>query len=543
MITVMANTRRVTCVSDDIITSGSIGLPVVFALSEEFKGLAVTAVFKGSDATVDVALTGDRCTVPPEVLARAKGYLSIGVCGRRADGTIAIPTIMAKVDKIEQGTVTEGADPAEPTPDWTAQVQGQAAEALRIAQALVGGTRATSLDATELAAAAEIVEAVGVPAYVDDVAQYAGYGLTKTGWYVFARIAAPEGAAVTEHTAVTGAEGAIMTLGADHVDVAVWFDVAAEAQVVTVLWDEARGERFVFKAPDLAVRNLDYRTTFYVYDIAPYVRWEYALTADAAFAADKAYFTEEDGVFSRAEVETVAYVLTADATFQAGKTYYTRDGETYSAAEVTEGEAVAEGTYYEQTTVAVPAYYIDAYTLTADATFQDGKTYYTEDGGAYTAAVVTPGEEVPAETYYEHSYAQATGTFAEGVAYYTKSGAEYTAAEVTAGEPILAYYNHSKLIFEGMTRNITYRLDEVVDCPQEYVLPEIEDDEHGCWFEIRLRHNGSFSSVLVVPEGVKVATEHTQAETAGLNMVDLHYSDVGGVKLWRFLNTHSTIPA
>ena len=41
---------------------------------------------------------------------------------------------------------------------------------------------------------------------------------------------------------------------------------------------------------------------------------------------------------------------------------------------------------------------------------------------------------------------------------------------------------------------------------------------------------------------VKIATEHTQKETKGLNMIDLHYTSVNGVKLWRFLNTHSSIP-
>ena len=70
----------------------------------------------------------------------------------------------------------------------------------------------------------------------------------------------------------------------------------------------------------------------------------------------------------------------------------------------------------------------------------------------------------------------------------------------------------------------------------------VEDDGHGAWYEIRLRHSGSFSSTLVVPEGVKVATEHTQAETAGMNMVDLHYMSIDGVKLWRFMNTHSSLP-
>ena len=94
-----------------------------------------------------------------------------------------------------------------------------------------------------------------------------------------------------------------------------------------------------------------------------------------------------------------------------------------------------------------------------------------------------------------------------------------------------------------MTRNITYVCNTVIDCPSEFILPEIEDDGHGAWFEIRFRHSGSFSSTLVPPDGVKIATEHTQAETAGINMVNLHYNTVGGVKLWRFMNTHSSIPA
>jgi len=40
-----------------------------------------------------------------------------------------------------------------------------------------------------------------------------------------------------------------------------------------------------------------------------------------------------------------------------------------------------------------------------------------------------------------------------------------------------------------------------------------------------------------------VATEHTQAEAKGMNMVDLHYTVIGDTKLWRFMNTHSTVPA
>jgi len=78
----------------------------------------------------------------------------------------------------------------------------------------------------------------------------------------------------------------------------------------------------------------------------------------------------------------------------------------------------------------------------------------------------------------------------------------------------------------------------------EFILPTVDNDTHGCWFEIRCRHNGSYSMTLTPPDDtVKIATEHTQAETKGLNMINLHYTNVCGVKLWRFMNTHSTIPA
>ena len=90
---------------------------------------------------------------------------------------------------------------------------------------------------------------------------------------------------------------------------------------------------------------------------------------------------------------------------------------------------------------------------------------------------------------------------------------------------------------------MTYVCNTPIDCPTEFHLPVVEDETHGCWFEIRFRHTGEFSSTLIVPEGVKVATEHTQPEKAGFNDVFLQYDSIAGIKSWRFLNTHSTIPA
>lgn len=313
------------------------------------------------------------------------------------------------------------------------------------------------LSLTETPLVSGVFDVLGIPVYLEEMDAYADYGLTEKGWYVFARILAPSGVMVSGVTTVTGAAGSIVVAGADHVDVALRFGVTAESQRVTVNWD-GDAESFVFQADDLAVRNLDYRVTFYVYDADRFATWSYVLTTDTTFATEKSYFTEVDGA--------------------------------YALAEVTAGEAI-------------PVYY----------------------------------------TLVDQIYTQATGVFAEGVTYYTKSGDVYTEVEVTTGEAIPAYYVHSKVTIEGMARNVTYRLNEIIDCPMEFILPEVEDELHGCWFEIRCRHAGEYSMTLVPPSSdVKIATEHTQKETAGFNTIDLHYNVIDGVKLWRFLNTHSTIP-
>ena len=134
-----------------------------------------------------------------------------------------------------------------------------------------------------------------------------------------------------------------------------------------------------------------------------------------------------------------------------------------------------------------------------------------------------------AETYYEATTVPVTAD-----TYYEAT---------TVAVPADTYYNHSKCIFSGLVRNITYRLDTIIDCPMEFILPEIEDETHGCWFEIRCRHAGEYSMTLTPPsEDVKIATEHTQKETAGINMINLHYTVIDGLKIWRFMNTHSSIP-
>ena len=362
--------------------------------------------------------------------------------------------------------------------------------------------RVSSLNEQYLAVG-KVVEAVGNAIYLDDLSEYSDYGIEVPGWYVFARITAPIGVKVTADTAVDGAAGYIASEGEDYVDVAVRFEVAATSQLVIIDWGESK-ETFVFRDTDLAIRNLDYRVTFYLYDADRFARWTYKL-ATGSFAAETHYFVVRDG--------------------------------SYTPAEVTAGETIPAGYY-----VAVPAY-----ELTTDVNFVEGTDYYILQDGEYAKANVTAGDPVAADTYYVKTskYVPAdTETFEPEVTYYTLEQNVYTPAEVTAGETIPNYFVHSKLTFEGMVRNVTYNFNQVVDCPVEFILPEVTDEEHGFWFEIRCLFDGQYSMTLVPPTAdVKIATEHTQQEQKGINMINLLYTSVAGAKVWRFMNTRSTIPA
>lgn len=133
MIIVRANARNATYISDDLITSGSVGIPIEFALSDDYDGLSAIAVFEGSGVKRDVALMGNSCVVPHEVVATAGGYLRIGIYASNSEGTIVIPTVWAGSKMILQGAQPSEVDPSEPTPSWVAQVQAAAAEALETA--------------------------------------------------------------------------------------------------------------------------------------------------------------------------------------------------------------------------------------------------------------------------------------------------------------------------------------------------------------------------------------------------------------------------
>lgn len=134
MIQFKADVLFADCETDSPVTTGSVGIPVEFEFSPEWDGLSKIAVFRGSGISVDRALTGKTGTVPGDVLTGTGGDLYIGVYGRNAAGTIVMPTIWAKVGRIRPGAKPSGVDPSEPEPDWTAQVQATAENALAVAQ-------------------------------------------------------------------------------------------------------------------------------------------------------------------------------------------------------------------------------------------------------------------------------------------------------------------------------------------------------------------------------------------------------------------------
>ena len=456
MITLTANRMKSDVTETETITTGSVGIPVRLDLSDDFDGLAVTVCFKAGERTADRVWSGGLITVPEKCLRHPGVPLEIGVYAARADGTIVISTTLASAGTIRQGVEPSGVDPGEPDPSWIAQVQKMAQDAQAVAGEMaayldtVEDGRVSSLDGTQLRAGA--IEVLGTPAYVADATEHGEYGITEPGWYVFARIAAPRGTTM-DGTTVTGAAGYVV--GDGHVDVAVAFEVAAMSQEIAVTWAQGVTEAFAFKATDLAVRNLDYRTTFYVYDLAPYATFEFSRSTDQRFVGTEYWVRDAEAElgYSRASVKaydvvptayferTLTYALTEDVVFAEGKAYYVLVGGNYAEAEVTTGTAVTASTYYECT---------ETYAPTEDATFDAAKTYYTRSGlgtaakpYAYAEAEVTAGEDVPT-IFFLHSYALTTdATFVEGTTYYERTGTGtaadpyvYAAATVTAGEPV-----------------------------------------------------------------------------------------------------------
>lgn len=213
MILFYARKRYATCSSDDRLTTGSVGVEVVFHFSDDWTAApARIAVFRGSGQSVDVALLEDRCTVPPEVLTQPGSTLTIGVYGTDGARTVVIPTVYAEAGQIKRGTEPSG---VEPTPE-TQPLIDQLLAAAKAARDAAGAAERLAKSVKDAADAGEFDGATGAD----------GSGV----WYTTARVSAGSGNPFVGRRDLIGREGATVQV---H-DLLVAPDVGDEGEPTTL---------------------------------------------------------------------------------------------------------------------------------------------------------------------------------------------------------------------------------------------------------------------------------------------------------------------
>lgn len=97
------------------VTSGTVGLPIEFSFDSQWDLLRKIAVFCAGDVIKSVEIPIAEDAVPWEVLVKPGVWLSVGVYGTNAAGTVVIPTIWANVCPILPGVFPGGDPSTEPT--------------------------------------------------------------------------------------------------------------------------------------------------------------------------------------------------------------------------------------------------------------------------------------------------------------------------------------------------------------------------------------------------------------------------------------------
>ena len=111
-----------------LLTAGMSNAEIVhFIFSEEWDGMAKTAVFTDGVITVDVLQAqwnGDEVAVPPDVTTTAGRRVRVGVYGTDGNG-VALPTIWTEIGAVHAGADPSGDSSTKPVlPVW-AQLQNQ----------------------------------------------------------------------------------------------------------------------------------------------------------------------------------------------------------------------------------------------------------------------------------------------------------------------------------------------------------------------------------------------------------------------------------
>ena len=135
MIKLNVSAANIAVEEKETLTEGRVGLLCQFRFTDEWAGLAKTAVFDGADSR-DVILKSDMVAIPAECLSTEGYSLSVGVYGKNAAGDIVIPTVYATVGKIQRSAYPSGKETAAPTPDVVAQIQQAAANAEAMARSV-----------------------------------------------------------------------------------------------------------------------------------------------------------------------------------------------------------------------------------------------------------------------------------------------------------------------------------------------------------------------------------------------------------------------
>lgn len=120
------------------LTAGMVGVPVTFSFDRSWDGLAKIAVFRGCSERTRDLVGGNKTTVPYEVLLTDRMMLEVGVEGRKPDGTIVYPSVMASVGMIQSGAnaSADRGKPADPGiyDDIMAHIQKIYAEGVKLAE-------------------------------------------------------------------------------------------------------------------------------------------------------------------------------------------------------------------------------------------------------------------------------------------------------------------------------------------------------------------------------------------------------------------------
>ncbi|MBQ0067183.1 MAG: DUF4886 domain-containing protein [Phascolarctobacterium sp.] len=116
------------------LTKGSNGIIVSFSFGQDWQNLSKTVIFKYGANQKDVILTEASVTIPWECLQNVGDEIIIGIYGSNAEGTIAIPTLYAKLGEVVEGADPSGDESYEATKDVVAQVIALASDAKQLSQ-------------------------------------------------------------------------------------------------------------------------------------------------------------------------------------------------------------------------------------------------------------------------------------------------------------------------------------------------------------------------------------------------------------------------